>query len=680
MAKILDLGEFTVAQNTIYDPTCGSGSLLLRALSETNGKPRLRGQESDKITTTLAKLNMLLHNQHTAVIENGDTLNNPQFTDRNTGMLATFDVCVANPPFSQKNWLSATSTIGGEDDQYKRWNTELLPPAKCGDYAFLLHLIKSMKPDTGRGACILPHGVLFRGNAEYDIRKNLVDRHIIKGIIGLPANIFFGTGIPASIIVIDKKDTALRNGIFFIDAKEGYMKDGAKNRLREQDIRLIADTWKAQKDVPHYARFVTWKEILDNDYNLNIPRYIQPVDTEIVQDIEQHLKGKLPQFDIDQQMQHYWDIFPNLKKSLFGNKDGNAYTLQIPADEIRTHIADAHEVIDERRSLITMFEQWINDSFVPTVESYAQDGFNPKEIIELLGDKILDYFKNAQLTNNYDVYEILRNYWTDVLQDDSYIIRSQGWKITPTPILKKNKKDGTDIIAGYSYDPLTGELVARVYFADIQQELSDAEQKLSEADEEFNSYVDENSLGYFDDARYSRFTVIKTRKKKKVEEPGTCCKDCINRRLLEIVPRLPKMTAEQYNKAIVMLPGNLREEWDELNRYLDLYDQKTAATAHKNKVAKKLKDAILNKQKSFYDNKDNPEVEAELKHLLIYDKWIFALRNTLENVHNTSLQKIITSVSALCTRYARPLSEIESAVAAAESRVAEHLRQMGFEV
>ena len=662
MAKILDLGEFAVAQNTIYDPTCGSGSLLLRALAETNGKPRLRGQESDKITTTLAKLNMLLHGQHTAVIENGDTLNNPQFTDRNTGMLATFDVCVANPPFSQKNWLSATSTIGGEDDQYKRWNTELLPPAKCGDYAFLLHLIKSMKPDTGRGACILPHGVLFRGNAEYDIRKNLVDRHIIKGIIGLPANIFFGTGIPASIIVIDKKDTALRNGIFFIDAKDGYMKDGAKNRLREQDIRLIADTWKAQKDVPHYARFVTWKEIEENDYNLNIPRYIQPVDTEIVQDIEQHLKGNLPQFDIDQQMQHYWDIFPNLKQTLFGSKNGNAYTLQIPADQIRTHIADAREVVDERDALIRMFDQWINAYFVPTVESYAQDGFNPKEIIELLGDKILDYFKNAQLTNNYDVYEILRNYWTDVLQDDSYIIRSQGWKITPTPILKKNKKDGTDITAGYTYDPLTDELVARVYFADIQQQLADAEQKLSEADEEFNSYVEENSLGYFDDARYSRFTVIKTRKKKKVEEPGTCCKDCIKRRLAEIDPKKQE------------------EEWNELQKYIQLYDRKTAATAHKNKVAKKLKDSTLEKQKYFYDNNDNPEVEAELKRLLIYDKWIFALRNTLENVHNTSLQKIISDVSALCTRYARPLSEIESAVAAAESRVAEHLRQMGCDI
>lgn len=679
MAKILDLGEFDKAIYTIYDPTCGSGSLLLRALAETNGKPTLRGQESDKITTTLAKLNMLLHNQHRAMIVNGDTLNNPQFT--NNGGLQTFDVCVANPPFSQKNWLSASSSIGGVDDCYKRWSEQLLPPAKCGDYAFLLHLIKSMKEETGRGACILPHGVLFRGNAEYDIRKSLINRHIIKGIIGLPANIFFGTGIPASIIVIDKKDTALRNGIFFIDAKDGYMKDGAKNRLREQDIRLIADTWKAQKDVPHYARFVTWKEIEENDYNLNIPRYITPVDTEIVQNIEQHLRGNLPELDIDEQMQHYWEIFPNLKQMLFGSKKGNAYMLQIPADEIRTHIADAREVVSERNALIKMFDQWINASFVPTVESYVQDGFNPKEIIELLGDKILNYFENAQLTNNYDVYEILRNYWADVLQDDSYIIRSQGWKITPTPIYKKNKKDGLEKIAGYSYDPLTDELIERVYFPDITQELSQAEQKLSEAEEEFNSYVEENSLGYFDDARYSRFTMIKTKKKKKVEEPGSCCKDCIERRLFEIIPIKPsKQNDDKIKKEAKALQGEILEEFNDLQKYLALYDNKTQAASYKNSIAKKLKNAILDKQKYFFDNNSKPEVEAELRRLLINNKWIFALRNTLENVHNASLQKIIADVTAVCERYSATLPEIEAEVQQYENLVSQHLRDMGYEV
>lgn len=220
MAKVLRINELDRAEQTIYDPTCGSGSLLLRALAEaSNPRVSICGQEKDSSTAALAKLNMLLHGVSNAEIKVGDTLGNPQFTQY--GMLSTFDVCVANPPFSQKNWLASDML----PDQYNRWTDNLLPPAKCGDYAFLLHLISSMKADVGRGACILPHGVLFRGNSEYDIRKEIIEKHYIKGIIGLPPNIFFGTGIPASIIIIDKKDKDCRKGIFFIDAKDGYTKD-----------------------------------------------------------------------------------------------------------------------------------------------------------------------------------------------------------------------------------------------------------------------------------------------------------------------------------------------------------------------------------------------------------------------------------------------------------------------
>ena len=216
IAKVLHLEDFSSAKTTIYDPTCGSGSLLLRALAETaKGKASLYGQEMDSTTSTLAQLNMLLHGINNAKIYGGkDTLNDPQNVE--SGRLKTFDVCIANPPFSKKDWLKTSS--GGAEDMYERWSPELLPPAKCGDYAFLLHLIHSMKTDTGRGACILPHGVLFRGNAEYEIRKDLIKSKVIRGIIGMPSNIFFGTGIPASIIIIDKKDWNNNKGIFFIDA------------------------------------------------------------------------------------------------------------------------------------------------------------------------------------------------------------------------------------------------------------------------------------------------------------------------------------------------------------------------------------------------------------------------------------------------------------------------------
>ena len=334
MAKVLRIEELDRADQSIYDPTCGSGSLLLRALAQaSNHRVSIRGQEKDSSTAALAKLNMLLHGVSNAEIKVGDTLGDPQF--RQQGMISTFDVCVANPPFSLKNWLST----GLENDPYNRWTSHLLPPAKCGDYAFLLHLINSMKPEEGRGACILPHGVLFRGNAEYEIRKDIIRKRLIKGIIGLPANIFFGTGIPASIIIIDKKNKDARKGIFFIDAKEGFMKDGAKNRLREQDIKRIVDAWEAQKDIPHYCRMVEWSEIESekNDYNLNIPRYIQPEDREIQHDIEAHLHGGLPSYDIEK-MGAYWEACPSLRTSLFSDRGDGYFSLNPSKEDINSTI------------------------------------------------------------------------------------------------------------------------------------------------------------------------------------------------------------------------------------------------------------------------------------------------------------------------------------------------------
>lgn len=251
MAKVIGLGDARNGKKTtIYDPTCGSGSLLLRAMCETPDGATIYGQEKDNATVGLAKMNMILHNEIYADIKQGDTINDPQFKDDD--QLKTFDYIVANPPFSTKSWLKSAKT----EDEYHRWGEGIkigVPPEKNGDYAFLLHIVRSLK-QTGCAACILPHGVLFRGNAEAQIRKYLVaEKRYIKGIIGLPANLFYGTGIPACIIIVEKSEAVGRKGVFMIDAKSGYIKDGAKNRLREQDIRRIVDVWQAQRDVPHYV-------------------------------------------------------------------------------------------------------------------------------------------------------------------------------------------------------------------------------------------------------------------------------------------------------------------------------------------------------------------------------------------------------------------------------------------
>src|SRR6266478_3667946 len=227
MAKVIGISpQNAVASTTAYDPTCGSGSLLLKVAAEAGKHITLEGQDKDVTTAGLARMNMILHDFPTANILSGNTLAAPKFRDGE--QLRTYDYVVANPPFSDKTW---TTGLTPSKDPFQRfaWGE---PPAKQGDYAYLLHIIRSMK-GAGKAACILPHGILFRGNAEAAIRQQLVRSGYLKGIIGLPANLFYGTGIPACIVVLDKENAAARKGVFMIDASKAFIKDGNKNRLRE---------------------------------------------------------------------------------------------------------------------------------------------------------------------------------------------------------------------------------------------------------------------------------------------------------------------------------------------------------------------------------------------------------------------------------------------------------------
>ena len=234
MAQLIGIKSDTPYSATVYDPTCGSGSLLLKVADAAPNGLTVYGQEKDNATWALAKMNMILHDNEIADIRKGDTIASPQFTINDR--LETFDFLVANPPFSVKSWANGLENEYGRFDGYGR------PPEKNGDFAFLLHMLKSLK-STGKGAVILPHGILFRGNAEAAIRKEIIKRGYIKGIIGLPANLFYGTGIPACILVIDKENAQSRTGIFMIDASKGFAKDGPKNRLRPRDIHKIVDAF-----------------------------------------------------------------------------------------------------------------------------------------------------------------------------------------------------------------------------------------------------------------------------------------------------------------------------------------------------------------------------------------------------------------------------------------------------
>ncbi len=629
IAKVLNMHEFVRAQNTIYDPTCGSGSLLLRALSETpKGNLTLYGQEKDNTTASLAKLNMLLHGIVNAKIATGDTINDPKHKE--AGHLKVFDVCVANPPFSLKPWLND----GGEADEYGRWTEQFLPPQKCGDYAFLLHLYHSMKSETGRGACILPHGVLFRGNAEYEIRKWFVEQKAIKAIIGLPANLFYGTGIPASIIVLDNSGKANRKGIFIIDAKDGYMKDGNKNRLREQDIRKITDTFSAMQDVPHYARMVTWSEIEANDYNLNIPRYIQPVDNEIVHDINAHINGGLPNADIDK-MEEYWQACPTLRDALFNELKPGYSQLSCDKEYLSQNISCNGSFQNQKKaykqSIAKFMEYWNAELLAMDKDSDS----SPKHLIKNWGDTILDIFReDHSLVGLYSVYDNLMNYWADVLQDDCYMIFNAGWQ----PLGNTKKKNGiySDIVC----DLLPCDVVLSQFFS---KEISGIEKKQAEID----SITSQMQSMMEDDPEH-------------FEEYFEKVSEAAIRKALQNA----KKGKESAGKDFVAI-------W---SKYVALADKKKDADKELKAMQKELTAKVEDKYQYF----DKAENLNELKELVVEHKWKQSLTEILESNMQTVTQSITASVTELVTRYENTLSDLNENVNGLEKKVMSHLNKMGF--
>lgn len=644
IAKVLGLDRASLITTTIYDPTCGSGSLLLKAMAETPKGATLYGQEKDIATAGLAKMNMILHGVADADIKQGDTINNPQHksaSERNT--LQTFDFVVANPPFSTKSWLKSAK----EEDEYGRWNSTIgVPPEKNGDYAFLLHIIRSMNRK-GHGACILPHGVLFRGNAEAQIRKHLLtEKRCIKGIIGLPPNLFFGTGIPACIIILDKENAATRKGIFMIDAKNGYIKDGAKNRLREQDIRLIVDTWNAQKDVPHYARFVPLEEIEKNGYNLNIPRYIEAADTEVLQDIEAHLRGGLPGHDINQ-LQAYWEVCPSLRSALFSPLKARPgyFSLNCPP-----HAID--EIIQEDADFCKQ-AAWFKNSLYLWYSEHKEFlynlsvGINPKSLIGKLSDSLLQIFqRDKSLVDAYDVYDQLLNYWAETMQDDCYLIAGDGWKVelyTPQPAAKKGKSEKEkkavapeDVVC----DLLPVDIVVDAYFPELKQLLLSEEEKLADAENKLAELLEEHGTdGYLDEDNFSDG---------KLSDNG-------------VKKRIKTLDSEKDAEELSIL-------WLYLKRKEDIADIKRVIKATKYELLIKLIDKYKNLSK------------GEIKELVIEKKWYATLSLRLDEEMQHVNQNLQHQISALSNRYAQTLSEIDEELNLLEDKVKEHLLEMGFDI
>lgn len=615
---------------SIYDPTCGSGSLLLRAKAQSKAKTvSIDGQEFVSDTVSLAWMNMIIHGVNTPSIKQGDTILDPQFKDDNG--LYTYNYVVSNPPFSQN--FNGTQD---ESDKYGRWTVDNgIPPASCEDYAFLLHVIKSIDNE-GKGAIILPHGVLFRGNAEGRIRESIIKQKYIKGIIGLPANLFYGTGIPACIIVIDKHNRHTRESIFFIDAKNGYKKDGAKNRLRSQDIRLISDVWNEEKEIKHFSRMVSYKEIEKNNFNLNISRYIEPVDTEIHQDIHAHLHGGIPKQDVEANLSHLWQICPTLKKKIFAlKKDDNNY--QDILFEDKTSIAKTIKKDKSYKQQNALFSSLINTWQEKSKELlFTHDNRKDVEsLIKTMGDNIIELLNNKNiLANEYDVYEKLYNYWEQTMRDDCYIIKNVGWTIE----LNTSTKNKAIKVKDISCDLLPVAVVCNTFFKKMKQELD-------------NLYLDIEDLS-------SQLTQIKE------DNEELFCNQETNRNYTEAQIR---KLADKKNKFSV-------EELQIIKTYISLLDKKKETTNKAKKTDKALCEDILNKYSDLQENKN------DLKQVIINNKWLKEIITSFNDILQSEEQNIINKITSLQTRYSKTLSQTQQEVALYENKVMEHLKEMGFEL
>lgn len=641
LAKVVGIGPNTKQDQTVYDPTCGSGSLLLKVADEAPHGITIYGQEKDNATWALSRMNMILHGNEIADIRKGDTITSPQLL--NGAQLRTFDFAVANPPFSVKSWSN------GLENDYGRFEFGR-PPEKNGDYAFLLHIVKSLK-STGKAAVILPHGVLFRGNAEATIRKALIERGYIKGIIGLPPNLFYGTGISACIVVLDKENAQDRTGIFMIDVSKGFMKDGSKNRLRSQDIHKVIDIFSKQIDIERYSRMVPISEIADskNDFNLNIPRYIDSSQPEDLQDLHAHLRGGIPQRDIDD-LKPYWDAFPQLRSQLFKSNRPGYQDLAVDVSDVQQVILDSLEFQKFADAIRDVITEWFATHRKALAEINSDT--RPNALIAMIADDLLNRFKSVPLLDEYDAYEQLMSYWHNTMHDDVFLIMNEGWAAAAKPRATIDNKDRNltetpDLILGsgrsatkYKMDLIPPALIVAHYFHDEQTKIDHLALGLESAAAAVNEHVEEHGVDEAlladatnDKSAYTKPLLneaIKTAKAVHDDETLSCAEEALH-----------LLNAEAIAKKAVK----------DAQAKLDL--------------------ATIKKYNSLS--------EHDIKALVLDNKWSAAVVHRISGEAEALTLDLVNRIQLLGERYAETVNSLDAAVEELAARVAGHLAAMGVE-
>jgi type I restriction enzyme M protein len=639
LAKVVGIDGRTTQNQSVYDPTAGSGSLLLKAADEAPHGLSVYGQEKDVATWALAKMNMILHGYETAELWKGDTITSPGFTSN--GRLKLHDFVVANPPFSTKSWSSG---INPSADEFRRFEYGV-PPIKNGDYAFLLHAVASLK-STGKAAVILPHGVLFRPNTEATIRKNLLKNGLIKGVIGLPPNLFYGTGIPACIVVIDKHHATERKAVFLIDASRGFVKDGNKNRLRSQDIHKIVDTFNSQLEVEGYSRLVPLSEVESqaNDYNLSLARYINSGEPTDLQDLDAHVHGGVPNEDLDR-LVDYWKAFPTLRETLFEAGRAGYSKSKVELAEVKATIEANAEFQCFEREVGDRFSEWFARH--RDLLGRIKEGTAPKPIIHEISEDLLNHFADVELINRYDVYECLMTYWGSVMQDDVYLVSAEGWLAAAQPHIPledqvRNIAEEPDVVIGsgksakkYKMDLVQPALIMEHYFAKELDQVRDLQLSLDAAIQELAEYVEEHG------------------------GEGGLIEDAVNDK--------GKVTLAAVTAQSRALEGD-RERSDELAGINHCgWLLKTDAAARK-----ALKDAQTSLDAATLASYERL-TEDEVKDLVIDKKWFGSIKSGVDALVVNLVRRLADRVCLLEARYAETLPEMVESLRSLESNVGRYL-------
>ena len=614
----------------IYDPTVGSGGMLVTTRhylidhEENPSNLSLYGQEMNLNTWAICKMNMFLHGVFNADIRKGDTLRDPQHISG--GELQSFDRVIANPPFSLKKWGKDEA----DNDAYGRFPYGT-PPKDAGDFAFIQHMIASLNAE-GMMGVVVPHGILFRGSSEKEIRKGILEDDLLEGVIGLPSGLFYGTGIPAALLIINKQKSAERKGkVFFINGELGFEESKSQKKLRESDIQRILSTFDGYEDEKRYAKVVSIDEIRENDYNLNIPRYIDSQEKEDIQDIDGHLKGGIPESDIGD-LEKYWKEYPSLRKSLFSKLRDGYLKINVDKPEIKNTIFDHPEFKKYLEKMNKAFDSWKSDNL--THLENLEVGSNPKELIPEISENILEKYSHFVLIDKYDVYQKLMTYWEDTMQDDTYLVSFNGWNVSLVDI-----KDQKEKVKGWDSELIPKEIVISKYFSKQRDELESFQMELDSTSEEKQS-MDEENQGEED-------LFAEVRNGEKISN-----KD------------IPKRIKEIKNDP------DSEDELKILTRYLTLLEKEK-------KVKAKIKSATANLDKELLA-KYNSLKESEIKEMVIHDKWLATIYGSINEELGRISHSLAGRIKDLAEMYETPLPQLTDEVKELSAQVDQHLEKMGF--